>query len=94
MDKLIVFLGGYAGIFIAFSLFFTILWFIVLLILRPLILWYLKINNIIKEQELTNGYLSQIVSQNESLRRELSRQNRNTSSSDTYQSEHTKYMPK
>lgn len=94
MDGILGFVASYAGICIVIFLFFAILWFFVLLILRPLILWYLKINTCIRNQEKTNAYLSNLVSQNEKLLKEISKRSQDSSSNDPYKSEHEKYMPK
>ena len=80
------------GEFIIF-LFFAILWFVVSLILRPLIIWYFKINTMIEYQESINSHLSELVSQNEKLLMALSKQSHSMFSDDTYK-DHERYMPK
>ena len=91
MDSFIGILGAYSGIFI--FLFFAILWFVVSLILRPLIIWYFKINTMIEYQESINSHLSELVSQNEKLLMALSKQSHSMFSDDTYK-DHERYMPK
>ena len=97
MEDFSLLLGGYVGICIIVFLFFALLLFVVLLILRPLILWYFKINKSIHNQEIMNGYLSTIVEQNEKLlqqRNSISSSNSYNNSSDSYNSDHERYMPK
>ncbi|MFA6933447.1 MAG: hypothetical protein WCQ30_07455 [Bacteroidales bacterium] len=94
MDVILEFVASYAIICIVIFLFFAILWFIVLLIFRPLVLWYLNINTCIRNQEETNAHLSNLVSQNEKLLKELSKRSQDSSSNDTYKSEYEKYMQK
>lgn len=94
MEQFIGLLGGYAGICIFIFLFFAILWFIVFLILRPLVMWYLKINTIINKQEIANEYLSKLVEQNNVLIKHLSKQEHNSTHEETYNREYEKYMPK
>ena len=92
MEDLIAVITGYAGVCIVIFLFFAILWLIVLIILRPLVLWYLKIYSIVGNQKQINDYLSELVSQNKKLIDILSKQQyKNT---DTNSSEHERYMPK
>lgn len=93
MDSFIGILGAYSGICIIIFLFFAILWFVVSLILRPLIIWYFKINTMIEYQESINSHLSELVSQNEKLLMVLSKQSHSMFSDDTYK-DHERYMPK
>ena len=57
-------------------------------------MWYLKINTIVENQQIMNGYLSEIVSQNEKLLKKLHNQINKTEISETDKREYEKYMPK
>lgn len=92
MENLLALITTYAGVCIVVFLFFAILWFIVLIVLRPLVLWYLKIYSMTDNQKEMNDYLSELVSQNKKLIDLLSKQHyKNTDASNK---EYEKYMPK
>lgn len=94
MNEIVALFTTYVGLCLIICLFVAIVWFIVLLILRPLVMWYLKINTIIENQEVTNGYLADLVSQNENLLKELSKQKRDADRDNNSLKEHERYMPK
>lgn len=94
MENFIGLISAYAGVCLLVFLFFAVLWFVVFLILRPLVIWYLKLNTIVTNQEIMNGYLSELVRQNEELKKELARYQRNNSSSSAHANEYERYMPK
>lgn len=92
MENLLALITAYAGVCIVIFLFFAILWFIVLILLRPLVLWYLKIYSMIDNQKQMNDYLEELVSQNEKLIDILSKQQYNNT--ETSNRDYERYMPK
>lgn len=88
------------GISLGFGLFYLALFFVFYggfcLLIRPLILWYFKINKIIQEQENTNFFLEKILE-------ELEKQSDYSSTEHKYfekpveqskETDYSKYMPK
>lgn len=92
MENILALITAYAGVCIVIFLFFAILWFIVLILLRPLVLWYLKIYSMIDNQKQMNDYLEELVSQNEKLIDILSKQQYNNT--ETSNRDYERYMPK
>lgn len=92
MESLIALITTYAGVCIVVFMFFAILWFIVLIVLRPLVLWYLKIYSMIDNQKQMNDYLFELISQNRKLIDILSKQQYKNTCTDN--KEYERYMPK
>lgn len=90
-------LSAFATFILLFG--FLLFYFLFLLIGRPFVIWYLKLGRIVNNQEYVNGYLSELVSQNEKLIKELSKQRHNIDSfdlrrEDLHRKENERYMPK